>query len=126
MTSRDTSIARLDWTGIAAQLDMKGYAVLPGQLGEDAARTLARQTEAMGGAQRVPLISGDLGRGELFYFSASLPAPLEDWRAAFYRHLAVIANHWNEILGIGSRYPVELEDFLLRNRQAAKCGRYRI
>lgn len=120
MASPNTSIARLDWAGIAAELDVEGYVVLPGLLGEDAARDLARQTETLSGAQCVPLASGDLGRGELFYFGTSLPAPLEDWRAAFYRHLAVIANRWNEILGIGSRYPTELEDFLRRNRHAGQ------
>jgi hypothetical protein len=120
VTSSDTSIARLDWAGIAAQLDMEGYAVLPGLLGEAAARDLARQTGTMSAAQRVLLASSDLGRGELFYFGASLPTPLEDWRTAFYRHLAVIANGWSEILGTGSRYPRELEDFLTRNRQAGQ------
>ncbi|WP_087047820.1 2OG-Fe(II) oxygenase [Caballeronia ptereochthonis] len=120
MTSPDTSIARLDWAGIAAQLDQEGYVVLPGLLGEDAARSLARQTQTMSAAQRVPLASSDLGRGELFYFGADLPAPLEDWRTTFYRHLAVIANRWSEILGIGSRYPTELEDFLRRNKQAGQ------
>jgi uncharacterized protein len=120
LTSFDTSIDRLDWAGIAAELDIEGYVVLPGLLGEDAARTLARQIETMSDAQRVSLASGDLGRGELFYFDTRLPAPLDDWRAAFYRHLAVIANRWNEVLGVGSRYPAEWEDFLLCNRQAGQ------
>jgi uncharacterized protein len=120
LTSFDTSIDRLDWAGIAAELDIEGYVVLPGLLEEDAARVLARQIEVISGAQRVPLTSGDLGRGELFYFDTRLPAPLDDWRAAFYRHLAVIANRWNEVLGVGSRYPAEWEDFLLCNRQAGQ------
>jgi len=120
MTSPDTTIDRLDWSGIARQLDSEGYAELPGLLGTDAARSLARQAETSVAALRVPLASGDLGRGELVYFGASLPAPLQVWRTAFYRHLAVIANRWNEVLGVSGRYPAELDGFLQRNRQAGQ------
>jgi hypothetical protein len=118
--SPNLSIARLDWAGIAAQLDTEGYAVLPGMLGGEAARDLAHQTDTMSGAERVPLASSDLGRGELIYFGAGLPAPLEGWRTAFYRHLAVIANRWNEILNNGNHYPMDLEEFLRRNRKAGQ------
>ncbi|MDE2366393.1 MAG: 2OG-Fe(II) oxygenase, partial [Betaproteobacteria bacterium] len=75
---------------------------------------------AMNSAHRVLLASGDLGHGELFYFGASPPAPLEAWRTVFYRHLAAIANHWNDILGISGRYPAELGEFLQHNRQAGQ------
>ena len=118
--SPNLSIARLDWAGIAAQLDTEGYAVLPGMLGGEAARDLAHQTDTMSGAERVPLASSDLGRGELIYFGARLPAPLEAWRTAFYRHLAVLANRWNEILNNGNHYPMDLEEFLRRNRKAGQ------
>jgi hypothetical protein len=120
MTASNTTIDRLDWACIAAQLDAEGHAILPGLLGADAARNLARQTETMNAAHRVSLASADLGRGELFYFGASLPAPLEAWRMTFYRHLAVIANRWNETLGIDARYPAELGDFLRHNQKAGQ------
>jgi hypothetical protein len=120
MTSPNTTLERLDWASIAAQLDVEGYAVLPGLLGTSTARDLARQTETMSAAHRVPLASADLGRGDLFYFGASLPASLEVWRMVFYRHFAVIANRWNETLGVGDRYPTELGDFLRRNRKAGQ------
>ncbi len=103
------------------QLDAEGHAVLPGLLGADVARRLAGQTTALA-ASRTTLESMDLGRGELFYFGAGMPAPLEQWRVALYRRLVVVANHWNETLGVGQRYPAEIEDFLLRNRKAGQMS----
>jgi len=119
MTAFDTALDRLDWADIGSQLDAEGYAMLPGLFSADAARRLARQTHAWG-TSRVALESDDLGRGELFYFDAVMPAPLEHWRPAFYRRLAVIANRWNETLGIAYRYPAGLDEFLLRNRKAGQ------
>lgn len=119
MTSFDTTIDRLDWVNIGAQLDAEGYALLPGLLDADAARRLARQAENSQ-VTRVPLSSNDLGHGDLFYFGAHLPAPLETWRTAFYHHLSVIANRWNETMGVDGRYPAELGDFLDRNWNAGQ------
>lgn len=110
---------RLDWTAIATQLDSEGFCLLPGLLGADVARGLARQAAASN-ASRVTLESSDLGRGELFYFRAGLPPPLAQWRTELYRCLVVIANRWNETLGIDHRCPAELEDFLRLNREAGQ------
>lgn len=110
---------RLDWTAIAAQLDSEGFCLLPGLLGTDAARELARQI-ATSNTSRVTLESSDLGRGDLLYFRAGLPPALAQWRTALYRRLVVIANRWNETLGVGHRYPAALEDFLRRNQEAGQ------
>lgn len=120
LSSQNPNIAHLDWAEIAAQLDLEGYALLPGHLSADMARILANQTEMMCASKRSPLESSGLGSGEMFYFGATLPAPFEDWRTEFYRNLAAIANRWNVILDIDSRYPAELRDFLERNRQAGQ------
>jgi hypothetical protein len=111
----------LDWTGIAAQLNMEGYALVPGLLGPDVARRLAGEIPPTETGHRFPQVSGDPWRGGLHYFfDASLPPPWRVWRAAFYRHLAAIANRWNETLDIGERFPPELEHFIQRNRQAGQ------
>jgi hypothetical protein len=123
MTSLDATLDRLNWVDIGTQLDAEGHAVLPGLLGAGVARDLARgvtQQATAPGARRVRLESADLGRGELFYFGAGVPAPLEHWRTVLYRRLVVIANRWNETLGAVRRYPVELEDFLRHNHKAGQ------
>ena len=120
MTLSATAIDRLAWADIAAQLDTEGYALLPGLLATDLAQELARRANATKAAHHESLASGDLGRGELCYFGANLPAPWMAWRTAFYHHLAVVANRWNEILDVGYRYPAKLSDFLQHNRQAGQ------
>lgn len=120
MNAPETSLDRLDWTDIGSQLDVEGYAVLPGLLGAELARSLARQADAPP-ARRVSLASAGLGRGDLYYFDAGMPPPLEQWRAALYRRLVVHANRWNELLDVSSRYPDELDDFLQRNRDAGQA-----
>jgi hypothetical protein len=120
MTSHTLTIDRLDWTSISAQLDTEGHVMLNGLLDTEAVRGLARHMETQGAAHRVSLAASNLGRGELVYLGASLPAPLGAWRTAFYRHLAVIANRWNELLAISGRYPAELGEFLRLNQQAAQ------
>lgn len=120
MTSINTAIDRLDWASIGAQLDAEGYALLPGLLGADAARKLAQRMRTAKDIKGEPLHAADLGGADLLYFSASLPAPLDAWRAALYGHLAVIANRWNETLGIATRYPSALEEFQLRNHKAGQ------
>lgn len=119
MTSSSSTIDRLDWAQLGAQLDAEGYALLPGLLDADTARRLARRAESPH-LTRMPLSSNDLGHGDLFYFGGSLPAPLETWRTTLYRHLAVIANRWNETLNVQGRYPAELEKFLDHNRKAGQ------
>nr|WP_315591699.1 2OG-Fe(II) oxygenase [uncultured Cupriavidus sp.] len=119
MTASDTTLDRLNWVDIGLQLDAEGYAVLPGLLGANAARDLAQQISASD-VDRVALASSGLGRGELLVFSKGLPAPLDQWRTALYRRLVIIANRWNETLGVDRHYPAELEDFLLRNRKAGQ------
>lgn len=107
------------WADIGMQLDVEGYAVLSGLLGDGVSRDLAQQVRAPW-ARRVTLESGDMGRGELYYFDAGMPAPLERWRTALYRRLVVIANRWSDTLGLAHRYPAELEDFLRLNQKAGQ------
>ncbi len=111
--------ARLDWAAISAQLDEEGHALLPGWLGAEAARGLAREAATLG-AVRVPLAACGLGSGELFCFEAGLPSPLQAWRTSLYPHLAAIANRWNHTLGDEARYPSTFSEFVRRNRSAGQ------
>ena len=113
-------IARLDWADIGMQLDQEGYAVLPGLLSESQARDLAAPRDSASIDRRVSLASEDLGRGDQFYFSDALPPLIADLRTCFYRHLAPVANRWNETLGVSHRYPGALDTFLVQNREAGQ------
>lgn len=119
MTSLASLIERLPWADIGAQLDAEGHAVLPGLLGPEPARGLARQADTHT-SRRLPLAAAGLGRGEMLDFGESLPQPWAAWRTAFYPRLAGIANRWSQLLGSSDRYPAGLEDFLRRNRMAGQ------
>jgi hypothetical protein len=121
VTSFSADIDRLDWQGIAGQLDAEGYALLPGLMAPDLVQDLAGLADVPGPLRRVSLGSGDVGRGELFYFDEALPDPWRVGREAFYRHLVAIANRWSELMGSGYVYPAGLDDFLQRNRQAGQA-----
>ena len=87
-------IARLDWAGIGTQLDQEGYAVLPGLLSESQVHDLMALRD-----------------------NASL---VEDLRTCFYKHLAPVANRWNEVLDVADRYPATLDTFLAQNRKVGE------
>ncbi|WP_300497762.1 2OG-Fe(II) oxygenase [Marinobacter sp.] len=122
MRALNPSLAQVDWEEIALQLDLEGYALLPNLINGDLAGYLASQAEERCTTQRSTLESLGLGRGERIDFGPRAPSPLDDLRAQFYRHLTVIANRWNEDLGMDSRYPEELDEFLESNRLAGQIN----
>lgn len=111
-------VAMLDgrnWTAIAHELDVEGYALLPGLLTPAQARELANAAPAT-----APTARASADNGELFGHAPTAPAAWMPWREAFYRHLAPIANRWQQILDDPLRYPAELPEFLARNRAAGQ------
>jgi len=55
--------------------------------------------------------------------TTELPPPplVTDLRTSFYRHLAPVANRWNELLDVSHRYPDTLDTFSLQNRKAGQA-----
>lgn len=117
MISDPAGIHLLDWALIDAQLDTEGYALLPGLLQPQEADDLIALIPEM---TATPLAASNLGHGELFYFDDDLPATMKPLREALYRHLAPLANRWNAALGVGPRYPDELDAFTQQCRQAGQ------
>lgn len=114
-------IANMDWPAVAAQLDFRGCAVLPGLLHPAACRELA----ALYGDEsrfrsRVVMARHGFGQGEYKYFSYPLPALVAELRTAIYPHLAPIASAWSRRLGEERRYPASLDAFLERCHAAGQ------
>ena len=112
-------VAMLDgrnWTAIAHELDVEGYALLPGLLTPAQARELANAAPATAPTAR----ASQRGQRRAVRTRPTAPAAWMPWRKAFYRHLAPIANRWQQILDDPLRYPAELPEFLARNRAAGQ------
>jgi hypothetical protein len=110
-----------DWTAVRSDLDAHGWARLEGIISADECRAIAQLYEG-GGRFRSHVIMArhGFGRGEYKYFAYPLPDLVADLRAALYPRLAPIADHWNELMGIGVRYPARHADFLARCHAAGQ------
>lgn len=104
----------LDWEAIDAQLDDRGFAVTEELLDEGERAELAALFEDGRFRSTVDMARHRFGDGRYRYFDHPLPAPIGELRAAFYRHLAPIANEWAERLGEAERYPADHAELLER------------
>lgn len=111
----------LDWPRIDIDLHLDGWATVPGLLSTREAEglaTLYANDEIF--RSRVVMGRHGFGRGEYKYFSYPLPDLVRRLRSAFYPRLRVVANRWNETMGLKARFPEEHADFLLRCHAAGQ------
>lgn len=52
------------------------------------------------------------GEGQYKYFSYPLPSIIQKIREEFYPELAILANEWNQKLGIDEKYPLTHQEFI--------------
>jgi hypothetical protein len=122
-TSEDIGerIDALDWADLEAQLDSFGCATAPALFSREECETLAALYDRDGiFRSRVVMERHGFGRGEYKYFAYPLPETLEGARRAVYTHLAPIANRWNEVMRIETRYPREHAAFIERCHRAGQ------
>jgi hypothetical protein len=111
----------LDWKRVAADLDAQGWATLPGFLDPHQCQDIAGLYDDEDRFRsHVIMARHGFGRGEYKYFAYPLPGIVSHLRGSIYRHLAPIANRWNEDMGIDVRYPAGHEEFLHRCHQAGQ------
>lgn len=99
---------------LAAELDDAGYGVIPAVLSKAQCDSLARLYDSGSGIfrKRIDMARYNFGRGEYQYFAYPLPELVQALRETFYTLLAPIANNWQERLGMESRWPPSLQQFL--------------
>ncbi|MGH8268511.1 MAG: 2OG-Fe(II) oxygenase [Steroidobacteraceae bacterium] len=111
----------INWSSVAAQLDSRGYAVLPGLLDAAVCQELTvLYSEDSRFRSRVIMSRHGFGRGEYQYFAYPLPPIVAKLRTALYGPLAPIATEWSRRLGGDLRYPPTLEAFLDRCHAAGQ------
>ena len=106
-------VDRLDWSRMATDLAEKGVA-MTGRLltTHECDELTALYARPEGFRSRVVMARYAFGKGEYRYFSHPLPKAVSELRTALYRHLAPIANGWNERMRIDTRYPPDHARYL--------------
>jgi hypothetical protein len=97
----------LEWEGLRAELDERGFAVTEPVLDAEECAGLAGLFDAGRFRSTVDMARHRFGDGRYRYFDHPLPSPIGELRSAFYAHLAPVANEWAERLGEEERYPLE-------------------
>jgi uncharacterized protein len=106
-------LAALDWDRIETDLWARGYAETESLLTPDECSGLvALYADEHRFRSRIDMARHRFGEGDYKYFAEPLPALVQSLRTHAYPRLAVIANRWNEALGVGDRYPPTLDAFL--------------
>jgi hypothetical protein len=116
-------VTAVDWARVAAELEARGNAVIPGLI-------TAAECAALAGLydrderfrSRVVMGRHGFGRGEYKYFSYPLPDIVAALRAVAYPHLAQIANRWHDALGADTRFPDANAEFPERCHARARSA----
>jgi len=106
-------VARINWDGVANELNNHGAAMLEKLLAPEECREIAAlypHDEKF--RSHVIMARHGFGKGEYKYFAYPLPKLIGGLRGALYSRLAPIANEWNGRMGIDMRYPAAHKDFL--------------
>jgi uncharacterized protein len=112
-TSLDARVASHDWSAFTSELGSYGCAVI-GQLlePEECASMAALYSREEHFRSHIHMARHGFGKGEYRYFKYPLPQRVGDLRTLLYPRLAIVANDWNDQLGIAQRYPATHADFL--------------
>ncbi len=101
------------WELARAQLDERGFALLPALLAKNRCDEIAGYyADDRRFRSRIEMSRYSFGRGEYKYFNYPLPEIVQHLRASIYPQLAPLANQWAERLGNKLRYPERLSDFI--------------
>jgi uncharacterized protein len=105
--------AQWDWPTLAASLDEHGYALTPPVLSTaDCAELISLYEQGEPWRSRVEPDRYRLGPGEYRHFRHPLPDVVTALREECYEPLAPIANTWHEQLGLPTRFPRHLKEFI--------------
>jgi hypothetical protein len=119
--SAGTGDRPVDWARLEADLDAKGFAVMPQLLTPGACREIAAMyDDDRRFRTRIVMARHGFGSGEYKYFAYPLPDRIAELRAALYPEFARIANRWNMEMGIDVQYPKTHAEFLNRCHEAGQ------
>lgn len=108
----------INWQSVKNDLDETGYVQIPQILpSEDCTDLIALYTQEQLYRSTIVMKRYNFGKGEYKYFKYPLPSVIEYIRTELYQPLSLIANGWNEKLGIDIRYPATHPELLALCKQ---------
>jgi len=120
-SSAGTSDMPVDWVRVGADLDAKGFAVMPQLLTPRACQEIAAMyDDDRRFRTRIVMARHGFGSGEYKYFDYPLPDRIGELRTALYPEFARIANRWNMEMSIDVQYPKTHAEFLERCHEAGQ------
>jgi uncharacterized protein len=115
------SVARFDWSTVAAELNERGCARLPAVLSAQECSAIVRLYRLDDLFRNtIVMARHNFGRGEYRYFRYALPSAVQTMREALYPHLVPIANDWYSKLELDVRFPHVHEEFIDRCHAAGQ------
>ena len=114
-------ITGLDWERLRAELNTYGAARSGVVLTPSECESLA-EDYSLGELYRSRIIMArhGFGSGEYQYFAYPLPSLVQSLREELYERLSPVANAWNEVLSLPTRFPAKHSDYTLLCRQAGQ------
>jgi hypothetical protein len=112
----------IDWKQARAQLDERGFALIPAVLSSDTCREIADYyADDRRFRSRIDMARYSFGQGEYKYFNYPLPDIVQHYRSSFYPELAPLANEWiKRLSGKMRRYPERLAHFIEQCHRAGQ------
>ena len=115
-------LAAIDWQRLGAELDAQGWALTGPLLDMEACRSLRTLWDDEAAFRsRVVMARHGFGRGEYKYFADPLPLTVAALRHGLYPQLVPIANRWQAMLRLDSRFPGDHAAFLARCHEAGQA-----
>jgi hypothetical protein len=120
-TPVEKRVARLRWPSLAAEIDGRGFATIPGLLtAAECKQLIALYDQPARFRSRVIMARHAFGSGEYQYFDNPLPPLVAGLRESLYPRLAPLANAWAERLGQERRFPPTLAGLQAQCRAAGQ------
>ena len=114
-------VETIPWEQVSQDLDAEGFAIIRGVLSSDECEQIRGLYEKRDMFRsNVVMERHGFGRGEYRYFSYPLPRLIATLRTSVYPHLVLIANRWNEAMGINVQYPAKHADYIDRCHRAGQ------
>jgi hypothetical protein len=106
METIEEKLAALDWEGIAAEMNDKGYAIASRLLSDQQCEDLIREYDNPDSYRKTVIMERyRFGLGEYKYFNYPLPGLIQTIRENIYPELVPIANCWMKVLNIDKTFP---------------------